>query len=434
MEETKNNISVIVVGAGPSGVAAAITVARAGHKVLLVERGDFAGAKNMFGGAMYSQPLKEVFPDFEQTAPIERYTVEHRYAILTEEESTIISHRNEKNDKNSFSVIRSKFDKWAVEQAIKEGVYYAPKTLVRSLITDKGRVIGIKTDLEEYYSNIVILADGVNSLLAKQIGLRKNIKPEQVALGVKEVINLDEKVIEERFNINENQGVIYEIMGGALKEMLGLGYIYTNKKSVTIGIGVALNELKRVKKRPYELLDELKKHPSIAPLIKGGELAEYSAHLIPEGGFNAIPQLYDNGVMVCGDAAMLVDNIHWEGTNLALISGKLAGETAIEAINNCDFSKNMLELYQKKLENSFIWQDMKSYKNLMPTMEKRAKSFLGFYPKKINEFFNVFTDVNSIPKKKVFRGYIYSFLRSRSLFELIKDGAAILKLIVEALK
>lgn len=433
MRESGNKTSVIVVGAGPCGVAAAITVARAGQKVLLVDRGDFAGAKNMFGGVMYSQPLKEIFPDFEQSAPIERYTVSNNYAILTDDEATIISHRT-KNKQNSFTVIRSDFDKWAVEQAKKEGVYFAPKTLVRSLITEKGRVVGIKTDLEEYYADVVILADGVNSLLARQMGLRKDFKPEQIALGVKEVIKLDPEVIENRFNVKENQGVVYEIMGGALKEMLGLGFLYTNKKSVTIGIGVALDELKRIKKKPYDLLEEIKKHPSIEPLIKGGELAEYSAHLIPEGGYNAIPQLYDDGVMIAGDAAMLVNNIHWEGTNLALISGKFAGETAVEAIINNDFSKNSLALYQKKLENSFILQDMKSYKNLMPTIHSRSKSFLGFYFEKLNEFLDAFTGVNSVPKKKVFRSYIYSFFRSRSLFELVKDGFAFIKLFFGVLK
>ena len=434
MTEGENKISVIVVGAGPCGVAAAVTVARAGYKVLLVERGDFAGSKNMFGGAMYGEPLKEIFPAYETSAPIERYTVEHRYAILTDDEGTVISHRNEKNEQNSFTVIRAQFDKWAVEQAKKEGVYFAPKTVVRSLLTEQGKVVGIKTDLEDYYADIVILADGVNSLLARQIGLRKDIKPENVALGIKETIKLDKEVIESRFNIGENQGVVYEIMGGALKEMLGLGYIYTNKKSVTIGIGVALDELKRIKKKPYELLNELKKHPVIAPLIKDGELEEYSAHLIPEGGFNAIPKLYDDGVMVAGDAAMLVNNVHWEGTNLALISGKLAGETVIEAIKNNDFSKNSLKLYQKKLEKSFILKDLKSYKNLMPAIHSRSKSFLGYYPEKISEFFNVFTSVNSVPKKKLFRKYIYSFFCSRSLLEPIKDGFTILKLIFEVLK
>ena len=430
----ENKTQVIVVGGGIAGISAAITVARAGKEVVLIERGSFCGSKNVFGGAIYTRAVKELFPDFEKSAPIERYTVEHRYALFFLFFGTIISHKSKKNIENSFTAIRSKFDKWAIEQAINEGVYFAPNTVVRSLITKQEKVIGIKTDLEEYYADITILADGVNSLLAKQIGLRKNFEPAQMALGIKEVINLDKEIIENRFNIEDKQGVIYEIMGGPMKEMLGLGYIYTNQKSVTIGIGVALDELKNKKKKPYELLNELKMHPVIAPLIKDGELSEYSAHLIPEGGFNGIPQLYDDGVMVVGDAAMLVNNIHWEGTNLALISGKFAGEVAVEALNNNDFSKNMLELYQKKLETSFIWKDLKSYKNLMPTMHSRSKSFLGYYPDKISEFFNTFTDVNSIPKKVVFRKYIYSFFKSRSLSELVKDGFAILKLIIEALK
>lgn len=434
MDRGENKIPVIVVGAGPCGVAAAITIARAGHKVLVVERGDFAGSKNMFGGAMYNEPLKEIFPNFEQEAPIERNIIEHRYALLTEDEGTVISYRNEKRDKNAFSVIRAKFDRWAIEQAKKEGVYFAPKTVVRELITNGNKVIGIQTDIEKYYSDIVIIADGVNSLLAKQIGLRNKIKPKHVAIGIKETIKLSNNEIENRFNLNENQGVVYEIMGGALREILGLGYLYTNKESITIGIGVSLDEIKKIKKKPYELLNELKKHSLIASLIKDGELLEYSAHLIPEGGYNSIPRLYDNGVMVAGDAAMLVNNIHWEGTNLALISGKFAGETAIKAIENNDFSRKTLSLYQDKLENSFIWKDLKSYKNLMSTIHSRAKSFLGFYPNKISEFFNIFTSVNSIPKKQSFRKFIYNFFRSRNIIEPIKDCCAIIKLVIEALK
>ncbi len=131
---------------------------------------------------------------------------------------------------------------------------------------------------------------------------------------------------------------------------------------------------------------------------------------------------------------MLVNNIHWEGTNLALISGKFAGETAIKAIKQNDFSKKVLVEYEKKLKKSFIFKDMKSYKNLMPAIHSRSKSFLGFYPKKINEFFSVFTSVNSIPKKTSFRKYILSFFKERSLLEPIKDGFTILKLIFEVLK
>ena len=168
--------------------------------------------------------------------------------------------------------------------------------------------------------------------------------------------------------------------------MLGLGYVYTNKETISIGIGISLDELAKRKLKPYEILDGIKSHPSFSPLVKDGELVEYSAHLIPEGGYKKLPKLYSHGVLVVGDSAMLVNNIHWEGTNLAMISGKLAGETAIIALDKNDFSANTLALYQKKLEKSFIIKDLKTYKNVMDIVHDRAKSFLGYYPNKIADF------------------------------------------------
>ncbi len=438
MEKIEKKINVIVVGAGPAGVACAVTVARAGKKVLLVERGDFSGCKNMFGGAVYVKPTLEIFPNFFESAPIERYNTEHRYALLDDDEATVISHKSCRlcgpQDYNSFTVLRAKWDRWCVKQAQKEGVYVAAQTPVRELIIEGNKVVGIKTDYENYYADIVVLADGVNSLLARQADLRKPLEPKNVALGVKEVIKLPKEVLQERFNLNDDEGCIYTVVGGALKSMLGLGYIYTNKNSVSIGIGVALSELKDKKKKPYELLAELKAHPVIQPLIKDGELIEYSAHLIPEGGYKAIPQLYSDGVMVVGDAAMLVNNVHWEGTNLAMMSGKFAGETAIEAIEKNDFSKNMLALYKKKLKNSFVMTDMKSYKDVMDVLHKRQESYLGYWIAKINQFFDMFTSVDSVAKKKKFMSYALSVFKDRKPTELIKDGFGFIKIIIGIFK
>ena len=159
---------------------------------------------------------------------------------------------------------------------------------------------------------------------------------------------MPKEIIEERFNLTDGSGCVTEIVGAPMKGITGLGFIYTNKNSVSIGLGVNIDELKKHKLTPNDLLNQLKEHPSIAPLIKGGELLEYSAHLIPEGGFNSIPKLYGDGVMVVGDAAMLVDNVHWEGTNIAMMSGMLAAQTAIEALEKNDFSAKLLSLYEKK--------------------------------------------------------------------------------------
>lgn len=433
-EENNNKTEVIVVGGGPAGISCAITIARAGKKVILIERGKFSGSKNVFGGAIYAQPTREIFPNFEQDAPIERKNIEHKYALLGEDDATVISHKKKHTEPVSYTVIRGKFDRWMAEEAKKEGVILVEETVVRELIVQDGFVKGVKTELEDYYADIVVLADGVNSLLAKQVGLRGDLKPEDVALSVKEVIKLPAEKINERFHVESDEGCVYEIFGGPMLGMLGLGFMYTNKESISIGLGVTLSELIEKGLRPYDLLDKLKTHPEIAPLIKDGELLEYSAHLIPEGGYKKVPLLFGAGVMVCGDSAMFVNNMHWEGTNLAMISGKIAGETAIIALGKRDYSEHALAYYQEHLENSFIMKDLRTYKDLLSGVSERAEHFLGYYPKKINEFFDMFESVDSIPKREKYHKFIKSIFTDRKISELFKDVWSAVKLLWGILK
>ena len=431
-QNRQNKTDVIVVGAGPAGVSAAVTVARGGKEVVLVERGNFAGAKNMYGGVIYSHAAAEIFPEYKN-APIERFVSSHSYVLLSETDSTTISYKNPSHNENAFVITRANWDRWCVEQAVKEGVYYAPDTLVKELILKDGKVAGIKTDTEEYYADIVIIADGVNSLLARQIGLRKDLRPKDVFLGVKEVIKLAPEIIEQRFGLTNATGCAMELVGGPLKNLFAMGIVYTNKDSVALGLGVALEDLKKYKIKPYELLEAMKKHPFVADIIEGGELAEYSAHLIPEGGYNRLPVLYTDGAMVTGDAAMLVNNVHFEGTNFAMISGKFAGETALEAFEKSDFTKNQLCLYRKKLENSFILKDLRTYKDVVKTITNRANS-IGYYTQKVNEFFEIFTTADGLEKKSKFQKFAKHFFTKRSLSELFKDGFAGIKVMFDILK
>ena len=131
MDEIKTNkTEVIVVGGGPAGIASAITIARAGHEVILIERGNFAGSKNVFGGAIYAQPTREIFPNFEQEAPIERLNIEHKFAILGKEDSTTISYRHKDLENPSYTVIRGKFDRWMADEASLDAVKNIAQNIV----------------------------------------------------------------------------------------------------------------------------------------------------------------------------------------------------------------------------------------------------------------------------------------------------------------
>ncbi|MCD8025221.1 MAG: NAD(P)/FAD-dependent oxidoreductase, partial [Candidatus Gastranaerophilales bacterium] len=363
MEKNKK-IDVIVVGAGPSGLAAAITIAKEGNKVLVIEKSSDFGVKNMFGGACYLNSIKELIPDLWQNLPYERVLTNYNYILLNEENSISVSYKNRKN-KNAFCITRYALDSFLGEYAKKLGVYFATDTLALELIKENGYITGVKTEAEEIKAPLVILAEGFNSLLAIKAGLRKKTAPKNAVLGIKEVIRLEN--IEKRFNLKEKEGALYQFFGGLdLKSEdkkcsnppFGMGFLYTFKNSITLGIGISMKSLIEDKVKPYEYLEKLKKNEFVSSLIEGGEVIEYSAHAIPEGGINEDIKFYDNGVILVGDCANLVDAIHFEGTNLAIKSGILAGQACNFAIKKKDFSKRTLKNYKKELFKSFVISDI----------------------------------------------------------------------------
>jgi electron transfer flavoprotein-quinone oxidoreductase len=112
-----------------------------------------------------------------------------------------------------------------------------------------------------------------------------------------------------------------------------------------------------------------------------------------------------------------------------MISGKFAGETAIIALNKGDFSEDCLIKYQEKLEHSFVMKDLYAYRNLMDVMHDKKTVFMDIYFKKINSFFEMFTSVNGVPKRELYRKFIIEFIKERGIKGLFSDGWAVLKLI-----
>jgi len=400
---SKLKYDVIVVGAGPAGLSAAIVLAKAGVRVIVIERGRLPGSKNVMGGVFYSDCMKDIVDGFPGDAPVERHVIDQRIWILDEESSVGFNHKNESFNKkpyNCHTVFRAKFDKWLAGEAEKAGALIINSTVVKEAITENGKVVGVKTDRPhgDVFADCVIATDGVNSLFAKSLGLRKKIRPDTVAIAVKEVIGLDEKTINDRFNVKSGEGATIE-MTGSFFNGEAMAFLYTNKKSISLGVGMVLEDVINNKINPNDLIEQLKKHPSVAPLIAGGQTKEFLAHLIPEGGYKAMPKLAGNGVMIAGDAAMMVDAIHREGSNLAITSGKLAAETYLEVSKQGDFSEKSLSLYVKKLRESFVLKDLKKYKGV-PGLLQTNKHLLLQYPKLLNQAAFEMLNVDGTPKKE----------------------------------
>jgi len=393
---------VIVVGAGPAGTSCAFTAAKNGLKVLLIERGEFPGSKNVMGGILYRKQLEEIIPEFWHEAPIERPIVEQRFWMLDKESMVTMSYKGlewAKEPYNNFTVLRAKFDKWFADKAVEQGALLINETVVTECIVEDGKVIGVKTDRPDgdLYADVVVLADGVNSLLAKQLGFHKEWKPNEVALTVMEVLKLPSKTINERFNVEDNQGVSVEMFGDATHGLLGTGFLYTNKDSINVGVGTTLSSMIKQKLKPHDLLEHVKNHPMIKPYIEGGETLEYLAHLIPEGGYNTIPKLVGDGVIVTGDAAQFVNAIHREGSNMAMSSGKIAAETIMKAKETGDFSERSLDSYRTEIYDSFIGKDLKKYKDAAHTFEEYPQYFKEYVPM-MNQAMNTFFTVDGTTK------------------------------------
>lgn len=417
---------VIVVGAGPAGNAAAYTLAKGGLKVLQIERGESPGSKNVQGAILYADALERIIPDFRDDAPLERHIIEQRIWVLSDDAYVGSTYRSAAFDKppyNRYTIIRAQFDKWFSQKVQEAGALLLCETTVTGLVMDGDRVAGVHTDRGgTVYADLVILGDGVNSLLANKAGFHPELKPRDVALAVKEIHFLPEPTIESRFNVQPDQGVVIEMAGKITQGMVGTGFLYTNRESLTIGVGCLLSDFKANGVPPYQMLEDMKKHPAIAPLLEGGEMKEYCAHLIPEGGYKAVPQTYGNGWMMVGDAAMLVNSVHREGSNLAMTSGRLAAETALElaAAGKAMTARN-LAAYRARLEDSFVLKDLKKYQRL-PQVFDRNHQFFTDYPDLLNGAAHTLLTVDGVDKKTKEKQVRKNFVTRRSPLGLVGDA------------
>ncbi|MGI2040441.1 FAD-dependent oxidoreductase FixC [Shewanella frigidimarina] len=422
---SEESFDAIIVGAGLAGCVAAYVLAKAGADVLVIERGNYAGSKNMTGGRLYAHSLESIIPGFAKEAPLERKVTKEKVTFLTDDTGVTLDYHNGREQtsvEESYTLLRGDFDQWLMAKAEEVGAQFITGIRVDEILTQDGKVVGVKADGDELLSKSVILAEGVNPVLAEQLGMVKpKVKANVMAVGVKELIELPQEVIQDRFNLNNDEGCAWLFAGSPANGLMGGGFIYTNKTSVSLGLVCGLHDIGTSSKTVPQMLEDFKNHSMIKPLIEGGKLLEYSAHVVPEAGIHMVPQLVDDGVLITGDAAGFCLNIGYtvRGMDLAIASGEAAAKAVLTARENNDFSAEGLSSYQSLLEDSFIMKDLKLYKNL-PEFMGNPRIF-NQYPKMVADIMQSMFTVDGSASQPL-RKTIMKHCKEVGYMNLIKDG------------
>lgn len=418
---SEDRFDAIVVGAGPAGSAAAYALAKAGKSVLMIERGDRAGSKNVSGGRLYTYALETLEPGLTARASLERTVTREEIMLLDGERGVSISYADPAlagQAPQSFTVLRSPFDEWFAGEAEEQGAILATGIKVDRLLEKDGCIMGVVAGEDEMQANVVIAADGVNSLLAQQAGLRADIAPRQVGVGVKEVIELPASTIEARFGLAPDEGAARLMLGGACG-VSGGGFLYTNRQSISLGAVFVASSLAEHGLSVHQLFQDLKQHPAIRALIEGGQTVEYGAHLVPEAGWKGVPQkIHRPGLLVVGDAAGFAINQGYtvRGMDLAILSG-VAAARAILAEED---AAALGAAYAGQLEQVGLQAAMQAAAGFPALMENPR--LFGAYPALINDVFGQVYGLRRPQSEPLTKGVLQRIRRHVGLRNMVKDG------------
>lgn len=396
-------VDVLIVGGGSAGLSCAIRLHQqvaehnqavaegkkqgapiADPMIVVLEKASEVGAHSLSGAVLNPVALKELIPNYKELGcPINTEVKKEAFYYLGESyslKSPIVPPPF--HNKGNYIVSISQLNRWLGKQAEERGINVFAGFPAVEVLTDGDKVIGVRTGdrglakdgtpKENFEpgmlikSKVTIFADGTRSPIFKRIAEKLNLRSgknaESYELGVKEIIQMPAGTVE--------PGQVIHTLGYPLKKSVGGTFIYTlTNDQIVVGICVYLDT-------PDPLLDvhrelqKLKTHPLMRKLLKDGTVVSYGGKTLPAGGWFSMPKLYHHGMMVCGDAAAMVDVKKLKGIHMAMKSGMLAADTAVEALAKNDFSAEMLKAYDDRVNSSYIKDELWKTRNFHQALSK----------------------------------------------------------------